>query len=396
MNRKRLGVLGVVTAAALAMSGVVVPAAHAAGNSLVIWTDSDRSKGLKEASSAWAEKNGVTVSVVVKDFGKVRDEMITAGPKGLGPDIIIGAHDWVGQLAASGALERVSLANRSAFSQASLDGFTYRGILYGVPYNVENIALVYNTKLVSSAPKSLAEMESVWATLKAAGTAKVGIDVQTGNPYMNTPLFTALGGYVFGGKPNHPNPRDVGLYSRAFAKNASKIDAWFASGFLNKNSDWTYTNFYAGKAPYAIMGPWNLEDLHKSAMASSYAIAGVPGGYPWIGANGFMLSKYAPNKFIAKSYIANVVTDETFQYTLYKSTLKMPALLAAAAKVNDKDLIAMAAYRDASGAIPMWNISQMSSVWTDWANAWQTVADGKSTAAAAFKLAAANVKKLVS
>ena len=56
----------------------------------------------------------------------------------------------------------------------------------------------------------------------------------------------------------------------------------------------------------------------------------------------------------------------------------------------------MSAYRDSSGAMPMWNIPQMASVWTDWGNAWQTVADGKSTAAAAFKLAAANVKKLVS
>ncbi|MEK6648867.1 MAG: extracellular solute-binding protein [Actinomycetota bacterium] len=395
MNKKRLGIASAAIAAAVAISGFVAPA-QAAGSNLVIWTDSDRAKGLKEASAAWAAKNGVTLTVVVKDFGKVRDEMITAGPKGLGPDILIAPHDWVGGLAASGALERVSLTNRSAFPRTALDGFTYRGILYGIPYNVENIALVYNTKLVSSAPKTLAEMESTWATLKAAGTAKVGIDVQTGNPYMNTPLFTALGGYVFGGKANHPNPRNVGLYSAKFAKNASKIDKWFASGFLNKNSDWTYTNFYAGKAPYAIMGPWNLEDLHKSGMASSYAIAGVPGGYPWIGANGFMVSKYAPNKFLAKSYIANVVTDVTFQYTLYKSTLKMPALLAAAAKVDNQDLLAMSAYRDSSGAMPMWNIPQMASVWTDWGNAWQTVADGKSTAAAAFKLAAANVKKLVS
>ena len=158
MNKKRLGIASAAIAAAVAISGFVAPA-QAAGSNLVIWTDSDRAKGLKEASAAWAAKNGVTLTVVVKDFGKVRDEMITAGPKGLGPDILIAPHDWVGGLAASGALERVSLTNRSAFPRTALDGFTYRGILYGIPYNVENIALVYNTKLVSSAPKTLAEME---------------------------------------------------------------------------------------------------------------------------------------------------------------------------------------------------------------------------------------------
>ena len=41
------------------------------------------------------------------------------------------------------------------------------------------------------------------------------------------------------------------------------------------------------------------------------------------------------------------------------------------------------------------NIPQMGSVWGDWGNAWTTVASGKVTAAAAFTLAATNIKKAV-
>jgi maltose-binding protein MalE len=41
------------------------------------------------------------------------------------------------------------------------------------------------------------------------------------------------------------------------------------------------------------------------------------------------------------------------------------------------------------------NIPQMDKVWSDWGNAFKAVADGKSTAAAAFKLASDNVKKAV-
>jgi maltose-binding protein MalE len=41
------------------------------------------------------------------------------------------------------------------------------------------------------------------------------------------------------------------------------------------------------------------------------------------------------------------------------------------------------------------NIPQMGSVWSDWGNAWTTIADGKSTASAAFTLAAANIKKAI-
>jgi len=54
MNTKRLGILGVITALAVAVSTLVVPSATAAGKTLVIWSDENRAKTLREAGASWA------------------------------------------------------------------------------------------------------------------------------------------------------------------------------------------------------------------------------------------------------------------------------------------------------------------------------------------------------
>ena len=107
------------------MTSLMAPAPAAAKN-LIIWSDADKAPAIKKAIAPWASSNGVTVTVVVKDFGKVRDELITAGPKGLGPDIIAGPHDWLGSVVASGALARMTNVNKGAFAGPVIDAMSYK------------------------------------------------------------------------------------------------------------------------------------------------------------------------------------------------------------------------------------------------------------------------------
>ena len=400
MSKKRLGVFSAIATAALALTALVVPA-QAASKNVVIWCDEQRSAGIKGASAAWSKTTGVTVTVVVKDFGKMRDDLITAGTKGLGPDIVVGPHDWVGQLAASGALQPITTAliNRSSFSTSAIQAFQYKGTLYGVPYNIENVALFVNKKLSPTAPATFADLEATWAKLKASGDAKVGLEIPYGDPYHHTPVFSALGGYVFGTGATGWNTRDIGINSKAFAANASKLDGMFSSGLLSKSSNYDFVQWFAGKAPFMITGPWNLDKVQKSGI--DYMIASVPpyngtAAKPWIGVNGFMMSKFAPNKLTAQTYLRDVVATTDFQVAMFKLGNRMPAFIAAQADpavTSSKDFAAFGAY--GSTGIPMPNIPQMDKVWSDWGNAFKAVADGKATAAAAFKLAADNIKKSV-
>lgn len=96
---------------------------------------------------AFETEYGVCVAVVEKGFGDIHDDFKVAGPTGEGPDIIIGAHDWLGELVSNGLLAEMDLGDKSAeFLDAAIQGFSYHGALYGMPYATENVALVYNTE----------------------------------------------------------------------------------------------------------------------------------------------------------------------------------------------------------------------------------------------------------
>ena len=196
MNKKRFGVYSALTALALGISTLIAPA-QAATKNLVIWADSGKAPTVRTAIAPWAQANGVTATVVVKDFGTVRDELITAGPKGLGPDVVIAPHDWLGGLAASGVIDRVSTVAAGNYASSTVDAITYKGLKWGVPVDVENVALVVNTDL-AKAPKTLDELETNCAAAKAAVKGfKVCLELPKGATYHSYPLFTALGGYIF-------------------------------------------------------------------------------------------------------------------------------------------------------------------------------------------------------
>ena len=56
---------------------------------LVIWTDDTRAPIVQEIGDAFGEENDLTVAVQQLDFGTIRENLITRGPVGEGPDIEI-------------------------------------------------------------------------------------------------------------------------------------------------------------------------------------------------------------------------------------------------------------------------------------------------------------------
>ncbi|NDF43954.1 MAG: extracellular solute-binding protein, partial [Actinobacteria bacterium] len=353
---------------------------------------------VRTAIAPWAQANGVTATVVVKDFGTVRDELITAGPKGLGPDVVIAPHDWLGGLAASGVVDRVSNLSVENYASSTIDAITYKGLKWGVPVDVENVALVVNTEL-AKAPKTLDELETNCAAAKAAVKGfKVCLELPKGATYHSYPLFTALGGYIFKWNGKSYNLKDI-LGGKQFQANASKLDEYYKSGVLSKDAAWGFAEFYGGRAPYVIMGPWDIADLKKQTKVK-YSIVPFPSGKyasaPFLGVNAFYLSKYAKNKVTARSFLNGYASGKDFGLAWFKSSGKQPANLEAAADPAVKANAELAGFASFSAAAqPMPNVPQMGSVWGAWENALNAVADGKSTAGAAFTTAAATIKKTI-
>ena len=70
--------LGMV-AAAVPASGAVSGSVATSG-SLRIWTDKDRRADIERIATAWGSRRGVTVEVVEKNFGDIRDQLKTVAP----------------------------------------------------------------------------------------------------------------------------------------------------------------------------------------------------------------------------------------------------------------------------------------------------------------------------
>ena len=153
MKMKRTpALLALVAVAILAAVAGSVKSAVAAGPTITIWADLDRKTAVTQLANAWATARGANVNVVVHDFGKIRDDLGTVAAADA-PDVIMGAHDWTGQLAANGLVQPIvlSAASKAQFPAYTLNAFSYGTAvkkLYGVPTQIENIGLVVNTALV--------------------------------------------------------------------------------------------------------------------------------------------------------------------------------------------------------------------------------------------------------
>lgn len=377
-------------AAGLAVTALVAVVAASAGTSatsqstrIVIWADADRVPAVTQVATAWARTKNVTVQVVQKQMGPIRQEISTVAVD-TAPDVIVGAHDWVGELSANGSVLPLSpsAATKKQFPAYALNSFSYGTAikkLYGAPVALENIALVTNTRL-AKVPTSFADLQKQALAAKKRTKAQVGLAVQQGqgDAYHMYPFFSGLGGYIFGqNRAGNLDPSDIGVANPRFMKNAALIDRWNKSGLIRSqvNDSIAKDLFLKGKVAYWMTGPWFLADIRKSGVR--YAISAfpriVPGirSVPFLGVQGFMVTKFSSAhgvESLAKDLVANYMMQPAAQLRLASANDRFPANLNAAKQVKDKDLKAFGAA--SVGGVPMPNIPQMASVWQDLGAAW--------------------------
>ncbi|RKX51678.1 MAG: maltose ABC transporter substrate-binding protein, partial [Thermotoga sp.] len=101
---------------------------------LVIWCSEKQVDVLQKLGEEFRAKYGVEVEVQQVDFGSIKPKFLTAAPAGEGADIIVGAHDWVGELVVNGLLEPIpEFADMKYFYDTAINAFSYGGKLYGLP-----------------------------------------------------------------------------------------------------------------------------------------------------------------------------------------------------------------------------------------------------------------------
>ncbi|WP_179560791.1 extracellular solute-binding protein [Microbacterium sp. AK009] len=344
----------------------------AAENTLTVWVDADRERALQDVATAFEEEKGIAVDLVVKEYEDIQQDFITQVPSGEGPDITIGGHDWTGAFVQDGVVAPVELGDKAAeFEEVAIAAVTYDGNTYGLPYAIENIALVRNADLVPEAPTNFDDMI---AKGTAAGTQYpfvVGLNPQNSDPYHLYPFQTSFGNSVFAQNADGSyDAANLTIGDEAGQQFATWLGQQGAAGVFNLNLDGDLAKeaFNAGQAPFFLTGPWNIADAVAAGV--NVAVDPIPsaGGQtarPFAGVQTFFLSSQSENALAANEFLVNYIATPEVQTALFEAGGRAPALTESFEAAQADPIVAGFAAVGAE-AVPMPSIPQMGAVWDDW------------------------------
>ncbi len=368
-----------------------------------VWIDDEAGDYM---AAVIAEFNKVYPNIVVEfqHMGSVdsRNLLKTFGPSGNGADVFQFPHDQLAQavledlvypLPASTQTLLASRANPLALQIATLsydetaksfDPSSPNAVerLYAVPMSIESVGLYYNKDLVSTPAATYEDLftfADTWNAAQAAdgsgrtnaeaGLYALGTSSHWADSYFMQPIYSAFGFYPFGANLNDPSA--VGFNSTSMINALTWIKTELqprTTGTGSHNSVTAGANFEAGKIPYIIAGPWNIEAYKAAGL--NFGIAPMPtinGNAERTFAGSIMAAvyKYSNNKEDAIKFVEFLNSDIAMQLQ-YEYKGKLPALnttlLANIEGVNeDTNLMAMA--QQLTTSVPMPTIPQVTYYW---------------------------------
>ncbi|USR79732.1 sugar ABC transporter substrate-binding protein [Arcanobacterium pinnipediorum] len=336
---------------------------------LTVWVDDNRKPAFEIAAQKYEEETGNKVELVVKENDQIRSEFAAQVPTGKGPDITFGAHDWLGEFVTNGIVAPIELGDKaSEFSDIALKAFSYDGQTYGVPYAVENIAIIRNADLAKDpTPATFDEMIAAGKATGAPTPFMVQVD-EKGDPFHMYPFESSFSGPVFKTDADGNYTPELNLGGEKGEAFAQWLGAKAAAGELS--AAWTYDivveAFKKGEVPFILGGPWMLGDFKgMNISVDPIPAAGDMPAAPFVGVQGGFISAKSENQLLATDFLVNYVGSEEVQDALYEAGQRTPALKASATKI-ESDPVAAGFARAGQAGLPMPSLPQMGSVWSFW------------------------------
>ena len=372
MRRKVLIVLAV----SMLFLGSVITAT--VDGQLIIWADDTRTPIFKELAREYTEMTGIIVTVYEMTMDAITEQVVTASPAGEGPDLIVGAHDWIGRLVRNGTIAAIDLpeALLMQFDPVTIEAMSFEGKLYGVPYSREGVALLYNKDLVPEPPKTWDELVALTREITNPAIGQYGFIVELPFPYNSFPVLSALGGggYIFGqSEEGTLLMDDIGLDSVGMILGATLIDWLIEEGLMPAEVPWeTMTGLLSeGKAGMVITGPWSIPVAESGGV--SVGVAPIPTicgqrPRPFVGVSGIMVNAYSPNKAIIQDFIENQYATKESMLKIFEMDPRPSAFIPAFEETKD-DPIMNAFAESISFGMPLPNVPEMNVVWSVWNDA---------------------------
>ena len=402
MTRNRIGFL----ASALAAGALLLGNLAQAATELTVWhayRGDEKTAFEKVVAMYNAQQKDVVVKTLAVPYDAYADKISASVPRGTGPDVFIFAQDRLGGWVEAGqTIEPIDFFLDDKVTAQLVPGMmkamTYRDTVYGLPLNYKSIAMIYNTALVKSPPKTTGELVKLAKSMTDAKTGRFGLAYEYSNFFFHAALMNAYGGQVFGAgaAPTIDLPQNV-----AAVKTMLK---WYKTdGILpaDPSSTLIASLFNEGKAAIVFSGPWFLGEVQDKV---KYAVAPLPtvdeaGGKPmrpWLTVEGVYVSAGSANKekaydfasFLVSKEAALVLALEGGQLPTNRSVYDDPRV-----KANPT---IQGFRKQLETAIPMPNYAEMTLMWSPVTTAMNKIVKGSATPEQAFKEAQETVKTSIS
>lgn len=386
MKVKR-GLLAVVCGA-LILSLAIIPSM--AADPLVVWCEPQKMGTIEPLAAQWSKQTGIPVKVEPVGVLETANKVQLAGPMGKGPDVFCCLSGQLGMLVVTGTVAPVDpkVFDLSNFMKVGVDAATFDGKLYGVPYDISSVAMIYNKKIWPEAPKTFDEMIARSRDLQKKGM--FGILWPLENFYFTYAIMAGYGGYVFAPTKSGWNTKDIGLANPGSVKAIKLLKTLRDEGLIPVGTDHVVApaKFSEGKAAAIIDGSWALPGIKQAGI--DYGVAPIPkldnGKYPapFVSLKWWHVSSYSQHKAEAAKLIAYLTTKDAM-YKSFKAAEGIPPRLDVLEMPDVKVMPEVAGYgAQANFGSILPDIPEMNPVWVPMNNAIEIALRGDKSVEAAL------------
>ncbi|MBW3696654.1 maltose/maltodextrin ABC transporter substrate-binding protein MalE [Vibrio sp. T187] len=334
---------------------------------LTIWINGDKSyEGLAKIGEQFEQDTGVKISVQHPE--SLEDRFEKAAAKGLGPDIIIWAHDRFGGYAEAGLLKELKPSQefKNKLVDFSWDAVTVNGKVMGYPIAIETPSLIYNKDLLPEPPKTWEELTAIHQNMQKQGKTTIMWDVK--NAYFTWPMISSGGAYAFEKTPEGYNGSKTGVNNEAGIKGLQFLVDMVNQGVINPDMDYSVSEaaFSKGQVAMTINGPWSWGNLDKLGL--NYGVAELPTlnggkGNPFVGVLSAGINAASPNEYLAQEFIENYLFVDESLKTMNDDKPLGAVTLKTFQKILESDERIKATMTNAKNGEIMPNIPQMTAYW---------------------------------
>ena len=373
-----------------------------AKDTLVVWEDEGRSSYISYGVRAFESAFDCNVVVEEIDMYDQTDKLLKLGPKDKGPDIVVLASDMVGNAKEKDALAPIDYMQLDAtqYLPNALNAVTFDGRCYGVPKTIEALVVFYNKALLSKPLSTLEEYNDL--SVKMQKDDKYGLVAKWDSFYTTFGLMKSYGSYLFKSDlDGNTDLTDIGIDNDESVEALTYIRDMAKKGLISKElkGDQGYKVmsklFRTGKAAAIINGPWALEPYAKAKLNFGVLpLPILPNGKPmssFLGVKGYAISTWSNEHDLAEQFL-QFINQPKYAKVRYQKTQEIPPIKSVMADpIITNDDFANAIAVQASRAVPIPSIPEMSEVWGPFDGALDVAISGKDNVEDALKSAVEHI-----